>query len=193
MYKKLKLLLGVTLSLLFTFFLIGCSDSLILSENLQESNGETMVLDIFEALQDNEALPFVLTKPAKNMLLENSGLFLKNDINELDTYTDYTLDYRTIMKNINLYGDRLMYIPEAYVLSIYESTIGEKTLTVMQIVGADEKDYCIYGLTSYDNIYEDDIVECYALPLGDTSFENVGGGTTLAVVLAGCYVNKVDY
>lgn len=46
-------------------------------------------------------------------------------------------------------------------------------------------------MTSYGEIYEDDVVECYGLPVSDTTFENIGGGTTISLVLAGSAVNKI--
>lgn len=42
------------------------------------------------------------------------------------------------------------------------------------------------------DVFEDDYVKIYGAPLGTTSFDNIGGGTTLAIVLGGSYVEKIS-
>lgn len=85
------------------------------------------------------------------------------------------------------------YLDEAYVLSIYETEIDEETtLSEIQLLDAEDNNYYCFSLCAYDDVYEGDIVSVYALPIGETSFENIGGGTTLAIVLAGCYIEKLE-
>jgi hypothetical protein len=36
------------------------------------------------------------------------------------------------------------------------------------------------------------VIELYGLPLGQTSFDNVSGGTTLSIVFAGSRITKLN-
>ena len=190
MYKKYILIL-ISLILLFSLCLTGCSETETTSGGSDSLYYGMSVLEVFECLEGEADMPLIITDKAKSMLEENPELFDKNNTGGLDEFTDYGLDYRTIMKNINMYGDKLRYIPEAYVISVTEDDIDGQTITEMELMDADEKNYYVVGLTSYDGIYEDDIVECYALPLGETSYENIGGGTTISLVLAGSCITKL--
>lgn len=179
------------------FALAGCGgdDS---AQPYTETDSETAdskgwaVVDLFEALQDNENMPFVITDKAKAMLAANESLFLEGDAKDLEGNTDHSLEYRMLSKSIDNYGDKLMYIPEAYVISISETPIDdETTFTEMQLYDAEDHSYYVLSLMPFDDIFEDDVVSCYGLPLGETSFENISGGTTLAIVLAGSSVEKM--
>lgn len=196
MYKRFgykeRVAVLVSLALLFSSCLMGCSDADLPSGS---SYYGLSVLEVFECLEGEEDMPITITERAKDILEEKPELFDKNNtgvlLDEYDEYIDYELDYRAVMKNINMYGDKLMYIPEAYVISVAEDTIDGQAITEMELMDADEKTYYVVGLTAYDDIYEDDVVECYALPLGDTSYENIGGGTTISLVLAGSCITKL--
>lgn len=190
MYKKYTAML-ISLCLLFSLCMTGCSDTDTISDGSWSSYYGLSVLEVFECLEGEEDMPLTITDKAKAMLKEKPDLFDKNNTGGLDEFTDYGLDYRTVMKNINMYGDKLMYIPEAYVISAAEDTIDGQAITEMELMDADEKTYYVVGLTAYDGIYEDDVVECYALPLGETSYQNTGGGTTISLVLAGSCITKL--
>lgn len=168
---------------------IGDSDS----TNTNTDAGDSAVLTIFESLQDNDSMPFTITDKAKEMLSAHEAFFLENKNDGLDEHTDLTLEYKILNKNIDKHGDKLLYLDEAYVLSIYETEIDEETtLSEIQLLDAEDNNYYCFSLCAYDDVYEGDIVSVYALPIGETSFENIGGGTTLAIVLAGCYIEKLE-
>ncbi|MBQ8360295.1 MAG: hypothetical protein IJX37_10420 [Oscillospiraceae bacterium] len=156
---------------------------------------ETMsVLDYFVVMQDNETMPFTLTEKAKVMLEEKEAWFLVNQNEGLDDCTDFALEYKVLNKNIDKHGDKLVYLEEAYVLSIDETQIDEQTtFSELHLLDADGNSYYVISLVAYDDIYEDDVVSVYALPIGETAFDNVSGGTTLAIMCAGCYVEKLEY
>lgn len=159
-----------------------------------DTGSESSVLDFFESLQDNDAVPYTLTQQAKVMLSENEDLFLNNSLEGLEAYTDFSLEYKILAKNIEKYGDKLMYLPEAYVVSIDETALDEDTtFSELHLMDASENSYYVLSFSAYSDIYEGDIVSAYALPLGETAFENIGGGTTLAIVLAGSYIEKVEF
>ena len=199
MFKKITKNLCLVLALVLTVgSFAACSDfDEMTGGGLDESNdaisSESTVLQFFEDIQDNEVVPFVLTEKAKVMLSENESLFLENKNEGLEEHTDTSLEYKVLTKNIDKHGDKLIYLPEAYVLSIDETELDEETTcSELHLVDAEENSFYVLSLSAYDDIYEGDVVSAYALPIGETSFENVSGGTTLAIMLAGCYIEKIE-
>lgn len=199
MFKKITKNLCLVLALVLTVgSFAACSDfDEMTGGGLDESNdavsSESTVLQFFEDIQDNEVVPFVLTEKAKVMLSENESLFLENKNEGLEEHTDTSLEYKVLTKNIDKHGDKLIYLPEAYVISIDETELDEETTcSELHLVDAEENSFYVLSLSAYDDIYEGDVVSAYALPIGETSFENVSGGTTLAIMLAGCYIEKTE-
>ena len=199
MFKKITKNLCLVLALVLTVgSFAACSDfDEMTGGGLDESNdavsSESTVLQFFEDIQDNEVVPFVLTEKAKVMLSENESLFLENKNEGLEEHTDTSLEYKVLTKNIDKHGDKLIYLPEAYVISIDETELDEETTcSELHLVDAEENSFYVLSLSAYDDIYEGDVVSAYALPIGETSFENVSGGTTLAIMLAGCYIEKIE-
>ena len=183
----------LTIALFSIFAFSGCDDSSSsLSDNSSDTSSENIsFLELLEELQNGSVVPFTINDNAKKMLKENEDLFTGNGVYDLHPFTDFSLDYRMLSKNIDKYGDKLIFVPELYVMSISETTIGDKIFTETQLMDENEFVYYVFSEASYDDIYEDDIVSFYGLPLGQTSFENVGGGTTLAIVFAGCSMRKL--
>lgn len=199
MFKKL---LSLFLVLMFIFSLSACDDlnemtggDLDGSTGSSDSqNGDTNILEFYEGLQDNDVMPFEITEKAKTTLSEKEDLFIGNNSEGLEEITDTALEYKVLTKNIDKHGDKLIYLSEAYVVSIDETELDEETtFTELQLMDVNENSYYCFALAAYDNIFEEDVVSVYALPIGETAFENVSGGTTLAVVLAGCYIEKCEY
>lgn len=157
------------------------------------SNQDITVFDFFSALQDNTEIPFVISPKAEKMLKEHPELFTQNSSNGVDAYTDTTIQYKHLIKNVDNYGDKLILIPEAYVVSTYETNLDNgSTLTELQLSDIDGNCFYVCSKNKHDNIFEGDVIQCYALPMGATSFDNIGGGTTLAIVCANSYINKIE-
>ena len=184
MLRSLTLLLALAA---IAACLTGCLD-------LGETSGtqDNTVLQLFEELQDNDVMPFTITEKAREMLRKNEDLFLRNRNGGLAEYTDTSLEYKILSKNIDKHGDKLLFLSEAYVLQINETQLDdETTFSALHLVDVDGNSLYVMSLVAYDDIFEGDYVCAYALPLGETAFDNISGGTTLAIVLAGCYVEKI--
>ena len=154
---------------------------------------DSKVYRIYEALTENEVYPYTISEKASEFLLWNSDLFSTKKFKKIKNCIDYDISYKHISKNASKYGDNLMCISPAYVISCSETEIDEETtLTELQLEDTDGNNYMVIYIGSID-VFENDIVECYALPLGTSSFENISGGTTLAIVTAGSFINKTDY
>ena len=78
-----------------------------------------------------------------------------------------------------------MVIDYAGVLQISEQDAGDETLTILQAYDDEGENYMVYYFGELPNVLDDDTVKIYGIPLGTTSFDNISGGTTLAVVLGG--------
>lgn len=159
----------------------------------EEFAEESKVYRLYYSLSKNEVYPYTISEKASEALLWNSGLFPAKKFKKIRNYIDYDISYKHIAKNPTKYGDSLICISPAYVISCSETEIDEETtLTELQLEDSDGNNYMVIYIGSID-VFENDIVECYALPLGTSSFENISGGTTLAIVTAGSFINKTDY
>ena len=88
-------------------------------------------------------------------------------------------------------GGHYILSPECYVIKVNESGEGNSTITEIQVCDADSNYYYVIYNGSLD-IYKEDTVQIYGVPVGMTSFENVGGGTTVSLIIAGSYVHKTN-
>lgn len=176
--------------LIFTF--TGCLEDGETKDTTSSDSQKSVVLDFYSALQDNENFPYTLTEKAKEMLKQNESLFLDNSIDGCEENTDYTIEYKALDKNIDKYGDKLLYLSEAMVIQIEEAAVDEETtVTDMLICDAEENYYDIISLCGYDDIYKGDVISIYGLPLAKSGFENISGGTTLVVVVAASHIEKI--
>lgn len=158
-----------------------------------ESTQTSVVLEFYTAMEENEIYPYTLTEKAKAMLEEHEDLFLDNRIDGCEENTDYAIEHRALDKNIDRYGDKLFYLPDALVLQIAETDVNEETtITEMLVCNEDMRFYLIVSLCGYGDIYQEDVVNIYALPLAKSGFDNVSGGTTLVVVAAAAHIEKAS-
>ncbi|WP_253901898.1 hypothetical protein [Brevibacillus sp. HB1.3] len=76
------------------------------------------------------------------------------------------------------------------VLSIEEGVIPEiGTISVLHVDNDEEDSYQVVYLGALD-IYEDDTVEFVGVPTLLSGFDNVSGGYTNSIIIAGSYVRK---
>lgn len=163
--------------------------------NQQESaaSDNYTVSSLYETLQDNEVAPYILSEKAKQFLSEHADYFPATNYEHIAGIVDTSIEYRYVEKNPSEYGDKLMELPELYVLSITEDDIGTSDkFTEIQAMDAQDNVYRIFYNGELKEVYKEDIIKADVLPLGVTSYDNVSGGTTNALVVAGAYLNKID-
>ena len=165
----------------------------ITSESSSSYTNNNSALSKFEVFEGNDDMPLTISSKAKDFLKENGDLFPVDKYSNIDSsLIDRSIDYKKISKNQDNFGDKLMEIDYAYVISIYETKISDNEyITEIQVVDESYNNYIIYYYGALDNIYDDSDIKIVGLPLGNTSFSNVGGGTTLAIVLAGSYISLI--
>lgn len=160
----------------------------IKADNEEEWTGNRMV-DIYKMLQEYEGSPYTMSEGAESFLLEHEELFPASEGSDMYSFVDVNMEYKHIEKNIDKCSENLFIDFSMYVLTISEEYMGKgECITTLQVMDDDGNNFMIYILDEVPNVYEGDLVGVCGLPLGLTAFDNVGGGTTRAVVLAGCAV-----
>lgn len=107
--------------------------------------------------------------------------------------TDESISYKQIVKNISAYGGKIVHATPLYVTQVFEDYAFGHTVTYMLTADTDDDNsfYYICYDGSLPDVYEESKVNVYGLVLSKSSFENIAGGTTNVVVLAGSIVDLI--
>ncbi len=162
------------------------------NDTADNENLEYTVPELYTVLQDNEVAPYELNENALQFLTEHEDCFPTTNYEQISGLVDTSIEYRHIEKNASKYGDKLMEVPELYVMSIEEEEIGNSIFTTIQSIDVDENIYYIYYNDSLEDVFKEDVIKVDILPLGVTSYDNVSGGTTIAIIGAGSYIEKIE-
>lgn len=169
------------------------------SENKSEhtdasvKNTKYTALELYQAVEDNDVVPFTLNDKARQFLKEHNDYFPTANYEHISADIDTSVEYKHVEKTPGTYGDKLMEVQELYVMSIAETDLenGNK-FTEMEVVDEQENCYYIIYNGELENVFKEDIVSADILPLGITSYDNVSGGVTHSLVGAGAYVQKIE-
>nr|WP_297280251.1 hypothetical protein [uncultured Butyricicoccus sp.] len=138
--------------------------------------------------------PYTLTSTAKAYLEENPDYFpasTEDAITAIKNVADLTITYPMLTKSIENYGATPFYTGPLNVLQIFEHGFVGHTTTAA-LLGDDQLHY--YQLVydgSLPDVLDGDTISVYGLPIASSSFENVSGGMTNVIVIAGSYIEKV--
>ena len=106
----------------------------------------------------------------------------------MSDYVDYEVTYQHITKSPSKYNDKLISV-SGTVIDCYEEECEYGTITYVQVVDDyNGSSYCLYYWGSLENVFENNWVWGYMLPFDVTTFDNMGGYRTEAVVGAACYI-----
>lgn len=133
-----------------------------------------------------------MTQKSIDFINEHEDLLPASDLGSIEQYVDNEIGYRNISKSPDNYGDQIIVVDYAGVVYISEEKVGDSTFTTLQAYDEDGQSYMVYYFGALPDVLDDDYVKIYGVPLGTTSFDNISGGTTLAVVFGGCYVEKIQ-
>lgn len=139
---------------------------------------------------DKSNLVFNMTDKATDYIKNNDKIFPTSNFEEIKNKVDTNIEFRHLIKNINNYGDKLIKYDKGTVASIYEVNLYGYDITTLQVNNFDGTFYFIYYFGKLNDIYENDNVVVYGLPIACTSFTNVSNTTTQAIVMLGSYVEK---
>lgn len=134
-----------------------------------------------------------MSEKCETFLSEHASLFpcaTEEDQSTAYTFVDDSITYAKLNKNMEPFGDRLAEFHQLTVSQIFEtSNFYGHDLTWILAYDNDMNYYAIYYDGTVD-VYDDDTINVLALPLGQSSFDNVSGGTTLIVAFAGSLIEK---
>ena len=164
----------------------------------QVGNSEMKVSDtlsFYQNLQDRKynEYPFTMSASSASFLEAHTDLFPAGKQASLANYIDKSVEYKHLNKNIEKYGDILFENNAMHVIDIHEETVQkEVSLTTVHVLDGQGNSFVILYRGELPDIFKDDTVYVCGLPLGLSSFDNVGGGSTIAAVLAGCVVENTN-
>ncbi len=158
-----------------------------------DSKGDTQTasaLAMYQQIAENDAMAFSIPDQAASFITAHPDFFPGNASNTgaMSDATNYDVTYPMLAKSAKKYSDKLFNI-YGYVTDVEESDDG--SMTYIHIIDADSNSYIAYYLGSID-IYKEDTVTGYLLPLDNVQFENISGGYTEAVVFAAAYIEKQE-
>lgn len=150
----------------------------------------TYVLEFYKDLQKRSFVEFKLNISATEFLENNADLFpIDNPLAINSDLIDYSIAHENISKSPDKYGDKLMYADSLTVVQIRENNYDRGRFTWINAHDNNYKYYTIYYKGELPNILDGATINVYGLPIGYSSYENTGGGSTLTVVLAASNVS----
>lgn len=105
---------------------------------------------------------------------------------------DNELTYKQMIKTLRGYEGKLFSCDEAIVVQVTERVYFGYTVTRLIAVDNDRNVYYIACYDSLDDVLGESEISFFGLPVDTVSYENVGGGTTNAVMIIACDVTLVD-
>ena len=144
----------------------------------------------YQWIAENASTTFTIPDQAAAFITAHPDFFPGSSSNTgaMSDATNYEVTYPMLAKSAKKYSDKLFDV-YGYVTDVEESEDG--SMTYIHIVDYDSNSYIAYYLGSID-IYKEDTVTGYLLPLDNIQFANVSGGYTEAVVFAAAYVEKQE-
>lgn len=136
-------------------------------------------------------LAFSVNENSEKFISEHDGLFPTTKTSKAKKYCTSDVSYKKLIKTPDQYGDKLIKTTTHKVHQIQQDEVWGKTLTTLIIADEYGDDvYYVYYWGELKDIYAEDDVTCYGLPIDTSYYENVGGGTTNCVVVLGSYIEK---
>lgn len=147
-------------------------------------------LEQYQWIAENAATTFTIPDQAAAFITAHPDFFPGNESNTgaMSDCATYEVTYPMLAKSAKKYSDKLIDV-YGYVVKIEETEDGTKTF--IQIQDTDGNNYIAYYLGSIE-IFEQDEVNCYLLPLDNIQFENMDRNYTDAIACAAAYIDKVS-
>lgn len=137
---------------------------------------------------------YTLTEDAAAYLDAHPDFFpatTEETISAVKNAVDNTITYPMLTKSIANNSSTLIHIEDVTVLQIFEDGLVGHTLTSALLEDADYNHYQLVYDGALPDVLEDDVITVDALPIASSGFDNIGGGTTNVIVIAGAHVQKV--
>lgn len=165
-------------------------DYMIEMGNFKDGTFVPSFKDIIVSYGTNGNLPYTISDKANTFLKNHSELFPAESYEKIVPFINNSIQYKHLSKSAEQYGDQIVAIA-GKVQDIYENVQDDDddqyTFTAILVSDDDHNYYYIFYPGKCD-VYEGDSVTIYGIPVGSSSYDNMGGGTTVVEVMAGCYI-----
>ncbi|OUP53218.1 hypothetical protein B5F17_06505 [Butyricicoccus pullicaecorum] len=139
---------------------------------------------------------------AKYTLTENAVAYLdahpeyfpattQETLSSIKNAVDNSITYPMLRKSIANNSSALIHIDNITVGEIVELNFIGHTLTCVFLLNSDDNFYQLVYDGALPDVLNQDVISVDALPIAVSSFDNVSGGVTNVIVVAGAYVQKV--
>lgn len=112
-------------------------------------------------------------------------------ISAVKNAVDSSITYPMLTKSVANNSSALIHIDNVTVGQIFESVFVGHTLTSALLIDSDYNYYQLVYDGALPDVLENDVVTVDALPIASSHFDNIGGGITNVIVVAGAHVQKV--
>lgn len=137
---------------------------------------------------------YTLTEDATAYLDAHPDFFpatTEETISAVKNTVDNAITYPMLTKSIANNSSTLIHIKDVTVLQIFEDGLVGHTLTSALLADADYNYYQLVYDGALPDVLTNDVITVDALPIASSGFDNVSGGVTNVIVVAGAYVQKV--
>ena len=150
------------------------------------------ICDLLNTYSCLTPVPYQIGQENQAFLRENPDLFPVTTTDaaaKMASLTDTSLTYSMLAKTLSGHEGTLYQKNSCYVVQAFETELYGHTLTYLLCCDLND---LTYYFVLYDgalpDVYAETVVDFTGLPIAYSSYDNANGGSTYAVVLAGCSV-----
>lgn len=151
--------------------------------------------EFYQALGQYCRVPYILPDESLTFISDHENLFpatTSEDKASAKSLVDTNIEYKNLSKSISKYLSSL-YSDIGGVVQIFENTIWGRSFSFVLTIDENYNYNLIYFGSSLPDVFEGDMISFVSLPIALTSFDNVSGGTTNAIIHIGCDYSAIDY
>lgn len=132
---------------------------------------------------------FTISQDQLTYIDNHTELFPTADYSTIESTQLVDFEYRQFIKTRRQTTPGLVEV-DLTAIQVFEDYLEDISTTVTSLLAYDDNGdyYTLYYLGSAE-VYKDDSFTAYALPVSSSSFENIGGGTTNALVMIASYLD----
>ena len=150
---------------------------------------DTTVSDFYAAFQDPDIMDYTLSQKSIDALNQYAAFFPCSDADYSKLQAAATsYPYTVMAKSITKYTDQIILLDDVGVLDIEEAE--DESFTYLHVIDEEGNSYVGIIIGTIPTIFDEDIVDVYAMPLDMIFFDNQSNTTTEAIMMAICSCKK---
>ena len=152
----------------------------------EKGNWKPTIYDLISTINSRAAISF--NEKSQSFVSANLDLFPTSDVDSLTKYIDNSFEAKKILKTPDDYGDKLIALENLQIIQIssflIDKNVPTSNVTSAILTDLDGYIYRVYFVGEVPDAYEGDFIsQLHTLPLGVSSYENIGGTTTISIDL----------